>query len=93
MFDTWYTDRMRSHTVYSFQMFCMHQQSGKFIAVQFQSEQYAKSYIIDTALHRTVHRLGMVCIVVFRSLRMQFFVTLFVIRFLEQDIRSDSGFF
>ena len=93
MFDTWYTDRMRSHTVYSFQMFCMHQKPRKFITIKLQSKQYTKTHIIDTAFHRTIHGFGMICIVVFRSLRMQFFVALFVICFLEQNIRSDSGFF
>ena len=61
--DSRYTDGVRSNAVNRLQMFCVHEDSRKFIAVQFQSEKHTKTHIINTALHGPVHRLGMISVV------------------------------
>ena len=54
MFQTRNADRVRSDAERRFQMFRVHQKSGKFVAVFVQSEQNAKSYVVDPALHSAV---------------------------------------
>ena len=93
MFDTRHADRVRSDAVHGFQMLRMHQKSGKFIAVHLQSEQHAESDIINAALHRTVHCLRVVRVIMLRSGRMQVLIALLVVGLLKQDVGSDSGFF
>ena len=76
--------------MYRLQMLCMHQKPSKFITVHFQTKQNSQSYIIDAALHGTVHGFCMICIVVLWSRRMEFFIAFFMIRFLKQNVGSDS---
>ena len=71
----------------------MHQKSGKLIAVFIKTEKDADSHIIDAAFHCTVHRLGVIIIIMFRSGRVKLKVTFFVVRLLEENVSSDSGFF
>ena len=71
----------------------MHQKSGKLIAVFVKTEEDADSHIIDAAFHCTVHRLGVIIIIMFRSGRVKLKVTFFVVRLLEENVSSDSGFF
>ena len=85
--------RMRSHAINGFQVFGMHQQSYKIIAVCIQAEQDSHAYIIDSSLHGTVHGLGMIGIVAFRSGGMQLFVILFMICLLKEDICTDTCIF
>ena len=61
---------MGTHTVHGFQMFRMHQKTGELVAILVESEEHADSHIVDSALHRAVHRLGVVAIVVLRAGRM-----------------------
>ena len=42
-------------------------------------------------LHGSVHRFGMIGIIVLRPRRMELLITLLVIRFLEQNVGPDSG--
>ena len=84
---------MRPYAVNRFQMLGVHQQTGKFVTITFQTEQNAQSNVVNSAFHRPVHRFGMIVIIMLRPGRMQFLVTLFMIGFLKQDISADSGFF
>ena len=84
---------MRPHAVNRFQMLGMHQQTGKFVTITFQTEQNAQSDIVNSAFHRPIHRFCMIVIIMLRPGRMQFLVTLFMIGFLKQDISADPGFF
>ncbi len=77
---------MWTDTVYSLQMLCMHQKPCKFIAVFIKTEEDAYSYVINTALHCSVHSFGMICIIVFRPCRVQNFIIFLMICFLKQDI-------
>ena len=74
-------------------MLRVHQKPDEIIAVQVQPKQYTASDVIDSAVHGTIHRFGMICVIVLRPGRMEFFVSLLVIGFLKQDIGSDSRFF
>ena len=93
MFYSGHADSVRANAVHCLEVFRVHEESCEFIFIHFQSEQNAKAYIVDAAFHRTVHSLGMVCIVVLRSCGMQLFVALFVVGLLEQNVGSDAGFF
>ena len=70
----------------------MHQQSHKIITVGVQAEQYTDTYIIDSSLHGAVHGLRMVGIVALRTSGVKLFVILLVVRFLEQNVGTDTGF-
>ena len=74
---------MRSHAVNGFQMFRVHQKSREFIAVLVEPEEHADSHIVDAALHRAVHGLGVVAIVVLRAGRVQRLIALLVVGLLE----------
>ena len=73
-------------------MLRMHDKSREFIFVKLQPEQHAEPDIVDAALHRAVHRLGMIIVIMLRSGRVQPLITLLMIGLLEKDIGSDSGF-
>ena len=74
-----------------FQMLCMHQDTGKFIAVHFQPEKHAQAYIINAACLSPVHGLCMVGIIMLWSGRVKLFIGFLVICLLEQDISADTG--
>ena len=82
---------MRTDTMHGLQMLCMHQDSSELIAVHLKAKENAKSHIIDAALHRAVHCLRMVCIVMLWSGWMQLFVALLVVGLLKQHISTDTG--
>ena len=71
-------------------MLRVHQQRGEFIAVQFQPIEHAQAHVVDAALHGAVHGLGVISVVVLRAHGMQRFIALFVVRFLEKDVRADA---
>ena len=83
---------MGSYTVYCFQMLRMHQKSCKLIAILVQTEEYADAYVIDTALHGSIHGFRMITIVMLRSGWVELFIAFLMIGFLEQDIGTDTGF-
>ena len=72
-------------------MLGVHQQAGKLILVALETEQHAETYIVDAALHCTVHRLSVIRIVVLGADRMQLEIALLVVGLLEQDIGADAG--
>jgi len=74
---------MRSHTMYSFKMLSMHQKSYKFISVKLKTEQYAKSDIINTAVHSSVHGFSVIIVIMLRTCRMKLLIALLMIGFLE----------
>ena len=75
------------------QMLCMHQKPCKLIAVLVQTEEYANTYVINTALHGSVHSFRMITIIMLRSGRVKLFIAFLMVGFLEQDIGTDTGFF
>ena len=75
-----------------FQMLRVHNQTGKFVLIQFQTKQYAKTHIINSCLHCAIHCLGMVIIIVLRTGRMELQIAFFMIGFLEQNVGTDSRF-
>ena len=74
------------------QMLGMHQKAGQLIAVTLQTKQYAQAYIINAALHSSVHSLRMVSVIMLRSARMQVLIAFLVIGFLEENIGTDACF-
>ena len=74
-------------------MLSVHDQAGKLVAISLQSKQYTQAHIVDAALHGAVHRFGMPIIITLRTCGMQLLVTLFVIRFLEQNVCANLCFF
>ena len=68
----------------------VHQQPDKIVPVQIQPEQHAATDIVNPAVHRPVHRLGMVGVVALRPCRVQLLVRLFIVGFLEQNICADA---
>ena len=89
--DTGNGNGMRSHPVNSLQMLGVHKDSRKLIAVFIQPEQNAKSYIINAALHGTVHSFGMISIVMLRSPWVKLLIRFLVIGFLEKNVGADAG--
>ena len=71
-------------------MLCVHKKSCKFISVEIKPEKHTDSHIINTALHGSVHCLGVVIVVVLGTCGMELFVTLFIVGFL--NVCADSGF-
>ena len=65
-------------------MLGVHKDSRKLIAVFIQPEQNAKSYIINAALHGTVHSFGMISIVMLRSPWVKLLIRFLVIGFLKR---------
>ena len=84
---------MRAHSVNRLQVLGMHQQSGKFIAVQLQPEEDPASHIVDAALHGPVHSLGVVVVIVLGACGMELQIALLVIGLLKQNIGPDSRLF
>ena len=74
------------------QMLGMHQKAGQLVAVTLQTKQYAQADIINAALHRSVHCLRMVSVIVLRSARMQVLIAFLMICFLEEDISTNACF-
>ena len=66
-----HADGVRPDPETGFQMLGMHQQTDEVVTVGLQPEQHADTHIVDTARHGTVHGLGVVSIVAFRSRRMK----------------------
>ena len=90
--DARHADRVRAYAEDGFQMFGVHQKSHEVVAAEIEAEKNAEAHVVDTAFHRTVVRFRLTAVVRFRSLRMQFFVGLLVIRFLKKLIGADLSF-
>ncbi len=80
---------MGPYAAESFQMLRMHQQADKIIAIHLQAEQHTDSHIVNPALHRPVHGLCMIGIVMFRPGRMKDSVIFFIVCLLEQNISTN----
>ena len=65
--DSRHTDRVWSNALCCLQMLCMHQDTNQLVAVALQTKQNAKTNIVDAALHRTIHCLSMICIIMLWS--------------------------
>ena len=79
--------------IYGFQMLGVHEKTCKFIAVFVETEEHAETDVVNAALHGSVHRFGVVIVVVFRTRRMEFMIAVFVVCFLEENVGADAGFF
>ena len=79
---------MGADAVDGFQVLCVHEQTGELILVALQAKQNAQTYVINTAVHGTIHGLGVVGVVVLGAGGMQFQVALLVVGLLEQDMNA-----
>ena len=84
--------RVRTYAVNGFKMLSVHKKSRKFIFIALKTEENAETDIVNAALHGSVHCLGMVIVIMLRSLRMKLKIALFVVGFLEKNIRADARF-
>ena len=75
----------------SLEVLCVHEKSRELVAVKLKSEEYTQAYVVDSALHSAIHRLGVVVVVVLRACGMKLLVALFVVCLLEEDVCADSG--
>ena len=91
LFNTGNTDCMRTYSVNSFKMLCMHKKSCKFITIFIKPEKHTDTDIINTALHRSVHGLGMIIIIVLRPRWMKLFIIFLMIGFLKKNICAYTG--
>ena len=78
-----HADRVRAYPFVCFQMLRVHQNACKIIAVIVQPKQHAQPDVVDSAVHRPVHRLRMVGIVALWPGRVQLFILLLIVGFLE----------
>ena len=69
----------------------MHEKSRELVAVAVQAEEHSQAQVVDAALERAVHGLGMPVVVMLGSPRMELQVVLLVVRLLEQDVGADLG--
>ena len=72
-------------------MLGMHEQAYKIVAIGLETEKHSDSHIVYTALHGTVHCLGVVGVVALRACGVQGLVVLLVICLLEKDICTNAG--
>ena len=69
----------------------VHQHADEVVFVIVESVEHAAADVIDAGLHSAVHRLCVVGVVALRTGRMELFVSLLVVGFLEQDVGADAG--
>ena len=93
MAQTRHADGMRTNPKSCLQVFCMHEESCKLIAVFVQPKEYANTHIINTAFHSPVHGFCVIVIIMFRSRWMKLQIAFFVIGFLEENISADACLF
>ena len=74
----------------SLKMLRVHKKSCKFVLVKLKTEQDTETDIVDSALHCSVMRLRVVCIIVLGTRWVKLQIAFFMIRFLKQNICSDS---
>ena len=70
----------------------MHQESGELVLVPLKPEKHSESNVINSSLLRPVMSLRVICVIMFRPGRVQFLVTLPVVRLLKQNVRPNPGF-
>ena len=87
----WNTYRMRSYSMDSLKMLCMHEKSCKLIFIFVKPEKHTKSYVVYSTLHSTIHGLCVIIIVVFWTCRMKLLIAFLVICLLEKNICTDSS--
>ena len=85
-----HADGVRAHAVHGLQVLRVHDEPGELVLVQLQAEQHAQTHVVDAALHRAVHRLSVVVVVVLGAGGMQLQIALLVIRLLEEDVGADA---
>ena len=88
--DPRHADRVRADAVNRLEVLGVHKQSRELVAVKLESEKYAESYVVDTALHSAIHSLGVVVVVMLGTCGMKLLVALLIICLLEQDIGADT---
>ena len=92
-FNARYANGVRTNTVNCFKMFCVHQESCKFVLVAFQTKEHAQTYVINATFHGSVHCFRMVSVIVFGSSGVQLLVAFLVVSFLEQNVSANACFF
>ena len=83
-------DRVRTDAEDRLEVLGVHEQADEVVFIHVEPKEHAAAHVVDAALHRAVHRLGVVGVVALRPRRMQVFVRLFIIGLLEEDIRPDT---
>ena len=68
----------------------VHQKPRELVAVSVEPEQDAQPHVVDAAVHRPVHRLGVVVVVVLGARGVQLEVALLVVGLLEEDVGADA---
>ncbi len=81
---------MGAYAVNSLEVLGVHEDTCELVAVQLKSEEYAESHVVDTALHSSVHRLGVVVVVVLGACGVKLLVALFVVGLLEENVGADT---
>ena len=63
--DSGHANGVRAYALGGFQMLGMHQKAHEIVTVQVQAEQDAAAHVVNAAVHRPVHGLGVVGVVGF----------------------------
>ena len=87
-----HADRVRTYAEHCFEMFGMHEQPSEFVGVALQAEENAQAHIVDARFHRAIVRFGVVGVIALRARGVEFFIALFVVGLLKQNIGADLGF-
>ena len=92
MFEPGHANCVRADPEGCLQVLCVHQKSGKFVAVFVQSEENAKTNVVNAAFHSAVHCFCVIIVIVLWSGRMQLKIAFLVVSLLEKDVGADAGF-
>ena len=76
--------------MYGFKVLRVHEKSGELVFVHLQSEQNSETYVVNTALHCSVHCFRMIGIIMLWTCRMQFLIIFFMVGFLKQNVSSNA---
>ena len=87
---TGHADGVRAYAVNRLQMLGVHDESRELVLVQLQTEEHTQTHVVDTALHGSVHGLGVVVVIVLGARGMELEVALLVVGLLEQDVGADA---
>ena len=83
-------DGVGAHAEDGLQVLGVHEQPGKLIPVELQTEEDAQAHVVDAALHGPVMGLGVVGVVALGSGGVEVFVGLLVVGLLEENVGADA---
>lgn len=76
--------------MHSLKMLGVHKQPREFILIALKSEKHTQPHVVYSALHGSVHGLGVIVIIVLGAGGMKLEIAFFVVGLLEKNICSDS---